>query len=358
MTADALPAAEAAMTRPDPIRVASFPAEHPYVDAVRPDVVHSVAPTGPSDTSPWAPHRWWQPAELAGQAGCIDLLHVHFGFDHLSTEEMSDWTAELGRLGLPLVVTVHDLRNPHHPTADLHEAHLSALLAAAAEVITLTPGAAEQIRRRWGRQAWVLDHPTLVRPPPRPSRVPGRLVAGLHLKSLRRNLLEPDRVVAAAAQGAQAAGGSLVVDVHPDVVDRAELTGVRVLSAAGRLRLRVHDRFTDEELVGYLQELDVSVLPHRFGTHSGWLEACRDLGTRVVAPDCGYYTEQWPDVHSYRNNEADGLDPVSLSAAVAAALAAAPLSPADPLIRAAERTAVRRGHFDVYRRAMAVGARR
>ena len=41
----------------------------------------------------------------------------------------------------------------------------------------------------------------------------------------------------------------------------------------------MHDYFTDDELWGYLQALDVSVLPYRFGTHSGWLEACHDLGT-------------------------------------------------------------------------------
>ena len=37
-----------------------------------------------------------------------------------------------------------------------------------------------------------------------------------------------------------------------------------------------------------------SVLPYRFGTHSGWLEACYDLGTAVVAPTCGFYAEQQP----------------------------------------------------------------
>ena len=58
----------------------------------------------------------------------------------------------------------------------------------------------------------------------------------------------------------------------------------------------------------------MSVLPYRFGTHSGWLEACRDLGTTVVAPDCGYYADQGP-VLTYRMDEhrydADSLAPPS-----------------------------------------------
>ena len=71
---------------------------------------------------------------------------------------------------------------------------------------------------------------------------------------------------------------------------------------------------TDGELWAYLGSIDVSVLAYRFGTHSGWLEACADLGTAVIAPDCGYYAEQRP-VHSYRYNETE-FDPDSLVAAV------------------------------------------
>ena len=59
----------------------------------------------------------------------------------------------------------------------------------------------------------------------------------------------------------------------------------------------------------YLASLDVSVLPYRFGTHSGWLEACRDLGTAVVAPTCGYYADQGP-VLPYVHDE-HHLDPAS-----------------------------------------------
>ncbi len=65
----------------------------------------------------------------------------------------------------------------------------------------------------------------------------------------------------------------------------------------------MHDYLADDRaFFGYLNSLDVSVLPYRFGTHSGWLEACRDVGTTVVAPTCGYYAEQGP-VLSYAMDE-------------------------------------------------------
>ena len=74
----------------------------------------------------------------------------------------------------------------------------------------------------------------------------------------------------------------------------------------------------DAELFAYLASLDVAVLPYRFGTHSGWLEACRDLGTTVVAPSCGYYADQGPVV-SYVNEE-DRFDPDSFEQALAEAV--------------------------------------
>ena len=44
---------------------------------------------------------------------------------------------------------------------------------------------------------------------------------------------------------------------------------VRDADRAGLLHLSVHDCYSDEELWDYLQCLDLSVLPYRFGTHSG-----------------------------------------------------------------------------------------
>jgi hypothetical protein len=91
------------------------------------------------------------------------------------------------------------------------------------------------------------------------------------------------------------------VDAHTDVMTPGHPRHatdleprLRALADSGQVDLHVHDYFTDDELWGYLQGLDVSVLPYQFGTHSGWLEAGHDLGTWVAAPDCGFYAEQRP----------------------------------------------------------------
>jgi hypothetical protein len=76
----------------------------------------------------------------------------------------------------------------------------------------------------------------------------------------------------------------------------------------------VHPYFTDNELWDYLSSISVSVLPYRFGTHSGWLEACFDLGTGAVVPSCGFYSEQRPcEVFDFTE---ESFDPDSLRRAV------------------------------------------
>ena len=93
--------------------------------------------------------------------------------------------------------------------------------------------------------------------------------------------------------------------------------------------------------------IDVSVLPYRFGTHSGWLEACFDLGTAVVAPSCGFYAQQRPCV-IYRHDEAGLEHAASLAGALRSAFAQGLGPRAIPSRRREERRALAaRPSFDL-----------
>jgi len=201
------------------------------------------------------------------------------------------------------VYTVHDLRNPHHREPDAHTEQQDVLLAAAHSVITLTPGAARAIRRRWNRSAHVLPHPHVLGRAAieRPRAHDERFVVGVHAKSLRANMDPIPVIDALTAAVAELPCAVLRVDVHDEVFNPdnhwyAPQVGHAILhyKSADHVQIRVHPYFTDDELWEYLTSLTVSVLPYRFGTHSGWLEACFDLGTAVIAPSCGYYHQQRP----------------------------------------------------------------
>lgn len=325
-----------------------MPAHHPYVAAVAPDDAVAVRP---ERVRGWEPDPFFDPAVVAAWAAEVDVVHLHFGYDHLDPGAARDWVDALARAGLPLVLTVHDLRNPHHATRERHDAVLDVLVPAAAAVLTLTPGAAAEIARTFGRQAQVVAHPSLV-DPGRTADVATEVgLVALHLKSLRTNVPDPLAVVAAASAGAARAGGRLEVDLHPGSLDDPRLAGLPGMAAElgeQRLTVRVHERFDDLALERYLRRAHVTVLPYRWGTHSGWLELARDLGTRVVAPSCGRYAEQWVDVVSYGYDEEHGLDARGLADAVADALIRPAPDPADRGARLAEGDAVRAAHARTY----------
>lgn len=325
----------AAETPAPDIRVAPVPHTDPYVDAVLPASVRRIGPAG-------RPSPWLDPAYLAAHAREVDLVHLHTGYGHLPEDEVVSWTETLRRAGVPLVTTVHQLRDPARCASRRHEAHLAALLATAEVVLTLTPGAADEIAARFGRTAIVVAHPSVAEPPPGPGGERG--LVGLPVGAPGPALPDPDALVRAALSGAVSGGGRLRVlldeDAGPCGVTGAEL---EVLPRPAGER----------DWPAALRELHVAVLPERCGTHSRDLEICRDVGTRVVAPSCGWFAHQWADVVTYDNDEEHGLDPVSLDAAVAAALTRPAPQPADRAWRAEQRAAVRAVHAQVYAQVVA-----
>jgi glycosyltransferase involved in cell wall biosynthesis len=353
-----------------PIRVASIPSAHVYVRHLgdptqsAPGVVRLPDPD-PDDPHRAAGARWWPPAALdpdwvGENAHRFDVFHVHFGFDAVSPSDLHRLVAELRRHDKPLVYTVHDLRNPHHREPDAHDALLDVLIPAADALITLTPGAAEVILERWGRSALVMPHPhvvdleTMARRRLHSARRRDEFRIGVHVKSLRPSM-EPVPVLRVLARLLpELPGAVLQVNGHRDVLHpdgaRYDLVLAETLAAwsdAGRVDVRVHDFLSDAELWSYLSSLDVSVLPYRFGTHSGWLEACRDLGTTVLAPSCGFYAQQG-DVIGYHHDEG-GLDERSLEAAVREAYDAGPRVVPSIDDRRAERVALAARHEELYR---------
>ncbi len=363
----AAPAVLGTERRAHRLRIASVPSGHVYVRHLAPE--SGPGPDRLPDPDPSRPDVpagavWWPPAMLEPEWAAsaeFDLFHLHFGFDACDPAQLERLVATLRRRGKPFVLTVHDLRNPHHQSRAEHDAQLDVLIRAADALVTLTPGAAAEIRRRWGREAVVIPHPHVVELPDlverrrdRSRRPDGPFRVGLHVKSLRPSMA-PLRILptlVAAVSGLP--GAVLQVNAHHDVMDADgqrhddELSDYLRRSAAnGDLDLRVHDFFPDDALWDYLGSLDVSVLPYRFGTHSGWLEACRDLGTTVVAPSCGFYAEQGP-VLGYHHDE-ESFDAESLAAAVMTAYRDRPQLGVSVEERREQRRQVAAAHDRLYR---------
>ncbi|MFD0277251.1 glycosyltransferase family 1 protein [Kitasatospora sp. NPDC127111] len=358
-----LPAGRTAPERPGRagIRVAAVPAGHVYVrhlasltayDPVR--LLPDPCPRG-TPRSRWG---WWPPAMLDPEwvrrhHDEFDVFHLHQGYESATPARLTELVWLLRRLGKPLVFTVHDLENPYEPSPSGHLARLDVLVPAAQQLITLTPGAAAAIDARWGRRPLVLPHPHVVEPHllvhPRPPR--DWFTVGVHLKNLPANVAPLPLVTVLARTVAELPDARLRIDLHADAPDGEVLRRVTALAGRPRVDVRRLPYRDGSRWARSLLGLDLAVLPYRFGTHSGRLEACYDLGTAVLAPGCGHFAEQQPCL-TYRLDRA-GLDPDSLAGAVRAAHAARPAHRAGLVRRAAERQWLAMCHRGIYRALLA-----
>lgn len=289
------------------LRVLSIPAGHVYPKALRPaagwpDIEVLDDPVlDPAEPDRWWPHpalrrHWWEQGDRR-----VDLCHLHFGFEHLSLPETRDFLAVLDQRGIPLVVTVHDLDNPHLADQTSFHLQLGLMVAAAAEVLTLSSGAAEIIEHRYGRTATVVPHPAVVT---EPAAVPAgaREGVGVFLKSLRANIVAEPTFYRALADGL---GDQIPLRIYLHR-DRAESDLARELPGN---QLRLHEPMDDPTLFSTVTQHHAVILPYERGTHSGWLEMCLDLGVSVAVPDCGCYRSQAGEstaVAEYRTG--DGAD--------------------------------------------------
>jgi glycosyltransferase involved in cell wall biosynthesis len=254
----------------------------------------------------------------------VDVVHLHFGFERWSPDELEGWAQDLADAGIALAYTVHDVDNPHLTDQRDHHRAIGTLMARAHALTTLTEAAADVLQCRHGRRPLVLAHPHVVplremacrHRAPRPRR--GVYV---HAATGRPNLdLDAIACVALAA-----APPDVLVHVRPEAPP-ATIDALDRLARRGRLILDVRPRLGDDELWDRLAAAELVLLPYRWGTHSGLLEAAHDLGTPVLAPAFGGFADQ--GAHVYHGDPA---------ARIAAAMAAPPTVTVEDRLRGRRR---------------------
>lgn len=369
MSSPALVTAPPTRSRRNRPRVVHVPEDHPYVRHVSAAAVLALPDAsdhaGSAPLGCLTPFGWDDAADwVARHSDEFDVLHVHFGFDQIAPEQLAELLEALRAAGRAVVWTAHDLSNPHLEDQRPHEAALALLARHASAVLTLTPGAAQEIRTRWGRSAVVVRHPHLapldVLSRLRPDPV-GPPVVGVPLGTLRPSTdLRIVRALLGLAD--DLAPATLRIHLREEVLSPGFprpaddlVAELQRLDRAGRVDLRVGSRLHEADLWADLAELSALVLPYRWGTHSGWVESCYDVGTPVVAPALGRWAEQ-QRVHSFVSGT-DGPDQASLALALRAALSEGPRHASVAEQRLRERAATVATHDDVHGSAMSGGRR-
>ena len=283
--------------------VLSIPCAHPYVQSVQPrgGWDHTRLLPDPivnaDDPAQWWPHpafhqQWWEEREQEKDSEPVDLVHLHFGFEHLTVQQTREFISLLRARRLPLVLTVHDIDNPHMVDQRGFHAQLRILLDDAARILTLTDSARSRLHEEFGvdpRRVVVVPHLRIVERSQDVVPTYRGTDIGIFLKSLRANVPQDPDFYLVLAQRCVDLGRRLTVFLHRDQED-SEL--FHALSGSPLVDIVVHDPFSDAELFSHVSECSAIVLPYVRGTHSGWLEMCRDLGIPVALPDCGCYADQ------------------------------------------------------------------
>ncbi|AKK01993.1 glycosyltransferase [Corynebacterium epidermidicanis] len=269
--------------------ILSIPANHPY-----PQAVMRMSPPALPEPEPWWPHpafepEWWEHHNP-------EIVHVHFGFEHLDRPQMHEFLKVLRARRIPLVVTVHDIDNPHLADQSAFHELLRLLLADAARILTLTTAARDRLVSEFqvpARSVDVVPHPAIVSPSYVPDPLPApEYPAAVFLKSLRANTSTELQFYSEFA-----ARQPLTVFVHADQCDHPL---VQSLAKVPGITLISHAPMNDATLHHTIARCQVVLLPYIRGTHSGWLEMCRDLGAYVLAPNVGCYLSQADDPRAVR----------------------------------------------------------
>lgn len=365
------------------MRIVAVPSAHRYVARIVPDMPGSrgevvrlpdpLPVPAPPDPAVWWPPRALEPDWIAKHSDDFDLVHVHFGFEGRTPRQLRDWTTTLDSVGKPLVLTVHDLENPHLVEQSGHTSSLDVLVPAAAAVLTLTSGAALEIARRWGVDPTIVPHPQLVEDAEiarsdvlRSAHSAGSPRLGLPLGAIRAGT-DPTRWLAPLVAAADACGA--VIEASATDAMRPERLGndarrrhiVETVAATLRARHRLvyRPRLPDSALNDWLSDVDVLVLPYVHGTHSGWIEHAWDLGASVLTPRVGYIAEQHDDPLFLSVFDPDDPGDLGLPALLAARAGGVPWGASGCRMRRrrAQLHEVRALHARVYAHVLSAGRR-
>ena len=130
--------------------VVHHPASHPYIAHIQ------LIPSG------WQCHPEGTGLPDPDALCTGDVVHLHFGFEHIDAHTLATWVGRLRRRRVALVYTAHDLDNPHLEDQSAHHAALDVVAGAASAIVALTPWAAAELQRRTGAAAVVIPHPHVV----------------------------------------------------------------------------------------------------------------------------------------------------------------------------------------------------
>ena len=212
----------------------------------------------------------------------FDLMHV---LGDVEGVEQEDLTA-LQETGKPLVYTYAGNSRP----ASLSE---TILMRGADRIVVNSHQAHSDANEIHGRQATLVPHSHVLSLEAMGHLAPGRRIPpftiGFALDSLSPDPTGETIVEVMTRMARESSCFRARVDVEASSFEPESAPGslaplLTGLARRGQLDLRVHERFGSLEISDFAVGVDMAVVSSWTGPGIGWIEACRDAGTAVIAP--------------------------------------------------------------------------
>lgn len=236
----------------------------------------------------------------------FDVLHVH-SVEFAATTLVNRVLEKCAQARRRVVFTLHDIIPMFDDPEDTYTEKLKTVCSAANGIVTLTHGAAQALRER---SPWLNGNRPLTVAPHGYVVVPDHEAWGRggfskdRIEYAMYGAFRPNRDCYVSVVNwyyglqDQSARLNILCRAFNEIDLKDEKLGLRnlldfVQQRPDRIRLVVHPFPSDEQVIQFLSECHVLVMPYKWGTHSGQLEIAFDLNLLPVISDVGYYEEQW-----------------------------------------------------------------
>lgn len=231
-----------------------------------------------------------------------DVVHIHFSFDKVDIESLKSVLLYFKHIRKPIVWTCHSkesqrIRNYHNG------AYQRLLYECADKVITLTHGCKEWMEQTWGKHSKpieVIPHGLIALPSDVIKNSAGiakdRNRFTILYGEFRENKERINAIVDFLKISDMVDAKLHLIYKNPIWFRNTDPNGWEIFTSItnnSRCSKFVKSWITNEELIREFYSSHCIILPYMWGTHSGQIELAKDCGCYVVAPNVGFYKEQW-----------------------------------------------------------------
>ena len=236
-----------------------------------------------------------------------DLVHIHFEYRNIKLSQLRGLLQYFKRVKKPIVWTIHDRRSNDDESKDLEYEKL--LFKYSDKLITLTEKCKEWIETTLGQHRSVVEilpH-GYIEDPIKIKKLMKTVKKDPNLFTILYGNFRPSKEVYETISTflllskLKSAKLRLLFNPIGFYGDNGKLKTdlfnfLNQIRTERRIEISCEPFIEHDQITKSFLESHAIILPNKWGTHSGQVELARDCGCHVVAPNVGFYKDQWDKV--------------------------------------------------------------